>query len=140
MPQISLSVTDHEPMEFTGRRLVRVEGSRDPSSTGWRRYDLSVYTVEAGGFVAAIDFISTVPNEPNRSVVEAVDRLTDVEDFFFAFEPDELLPATIPNLSLSHRQELLQRLYANYDRQVKDVLNELHREASQPETTAPPRG
>ena len=132
MPQISLSTTGRDPLKFDGNLLVRVTSQRDQTVEGERGYDLYVYSRLKGGFVAAIDFVTTVDGEANQSVVETVDSLADVEDVFFAFEPEELLPPTLRSqLTPAQRQELLQRLYANYDKRVRDVLRQLRTQVSQ---------
>lgn len=135
MPQYSLSLPDRDPIVFHGDLLVRVESARDVAGDGERGYDLSVYSRDDGGYVAAIDFVTTVPLEENRGLIELVDTIADVEDFFFAFEPDELLPdLSRSGRTASDRQNVLQRLYAKYDQRVKDVLDQLR--SQQPTRTS----
>ncbi len=113
-----------KPYSFDGKLLASVQGNPVHSEDG--EYQLLVYRASTGTFVSVIEFVSPTAAERVLSLADEMDTLNDVEDFFFSFEPAELLPETLASLPGEERAALLGRLYLEFEQQVGILLRNLN--------------
>ncbi len=131
--QLVSRMPDRGNMEFVGEQLCQVSSRQDTTQRGSRLYDLSVYRTEQGLFVAVVDFQSAVADETGGLLAEELDSIKDVEDFYFAFEPDELVDERMRSqLDAEDLQSLLQRLYHLYEETVQDLMSQLAKTRATP--------
>lgn len=115
----------NEPLCFAGRQVVAVESAPCDTGTGERHLQLVVYRCDDGGLVAQIAYQSTVANEQPVSLAERLDSVTDAENFFFAFEPEEFVQRAGVQLPPKEHRLLTSELYARYETALREVLAEL---------------
>jgi len=115
--------TNGKVITFSGELIAR--SASDPISTtlGVRYFDLRVYKEAGAGYVPVIDFHSTCEGEANVTISERVDRSHDIENFYFVFEPCEVMPENVLKvMPTEQRQQLLKTILKLYDAQVNRVL------------------
>ncbi len=119
-------MSDRLTLDFVGELLSQVSSEKDTTERGTRHYELSVFRTEERLFVGAIFFRSTVEGEVGGSLAETLDSEKDVEDFFFAFEPDELVDKGMRSrLGAEDLADLLRRLYEHYEAAVQLLVSQL---------------
>jgi hypothetical protein len=126
MVRISIPRTDQTDLSFDGQLLACSMSERDDQG---RHYVVSTYQRDCDGaltYVPTIQFVSTLPSEASFTIAEVVEDPTDVQKFFYVFEPLEHLPCElVENMSARARQELTQQLFRIYDRAVAKTLTKL---------------
>lgn len=121
MESVKLVLSEEKKLLFSGERLFhsRSEDCVVGSETRW--FELSGFAREEGGFVPVICFHSK--GEPPVTIAERVDEYKDIENFFFVFEPSEMLDRK-PFMALSTKQRLRieKGLMGIYDTEVNKAL------------------
>ena len=119
-------IRNSKPYSFDGKLLANVKGNPVRVDDGEYRYHLLVYRASSGTFVSVIELLSPTAAEYVLSLADEMDTLNDVEDFFFSFEPAELLPDALVSLPGEKRAALLGRLYLEFEQQVGILLRNLN--------------
>ena len=126
MPHQSVERLNQPPLEFEGV-LLAAENAKPvvvmDAHTRW--FELSLYQCDDGGYVVGTRFMTTGEGEQSVATAERVDKVEDVENFFFAFEPDEYLQAARVQLAGEARTQLDAELYAGYEEKVREILTAL---------------
>ncbi len=90
MDEITLSYEHAREFRFIGRFIsdARHELSLDDGSI--RKFHVEVYAIQDGGFVLALKYESTNPDEKSAVWIEDVDNLNDIEGLLYVI-PGELV-------------------------------------------------
>jgi hypothetical protein len=120
MAQYELARFGYEPLRFQGEVVVRRASEPVVAPLGERFVELAVYRCDEGGYVAHLVYRSSVVGENEVSIAEQLDQVTDVQDFFFAFEPSEL--AKSAGVDEEVGSDLAAQLYARYESAAREIL------------------
>lgn len=116
---------DREIADAKGRLLVaRNTCGADPTEC-LRWLTLEVYETSKADFVAGIRFGTRVAGERCVGLFERLDRSADIEDFFFAFEPYELLGQAQLSVSQSEKSQIALNLYKRFERLLPEILSQV---------------
>ena len=146
MNEIILNTMDGDLVSFVGDLVCQTEGPVEFSDGIDRKFKLKLYAVESGGFVPSIEYLSDSPVERTGCIAEIVDLAKDIENFFFVFTPDELLPdsAGLPREEVEVRTRILACLRKTYESlnfnfldQVEAVVGEQATTEGEQATTEP---
>jgi len=91
MNEIVILSTDPTEFRFVGEVVHEAKWSATLDDELSRAFSLSLFAVEGGGFVAAVEFTSDVAMEGSSTIVEETDCLDDVEKFFYVFDIYEVI-------------------------------------------------
>lgn len=91
MKEILLNTLDDKPVSFVGELSNQAEANVEVADGTERRFVLRLYTLESGGFVPSIEYISNAPGEQTGCIAEIVDLVKDIENFFFVFVPEDMI-------------------------------------------------
>ena len=92
MTEVQLETIDSSPVNFIGRLTCETEGQVEFPDGLTRMFRLKLYSVDSGGFVPSIEYASESSDEQSGCIAEIVDEFKDIENFFFVFVPEDLLP------------------------------------------------
>ena len=127
MSEITINTMGAKPVSFVGKLATQKEGVVEFADGIQRRYLLKVYTIASGGFVPSIEYFSDASNEQTGCVAETVDLYKDIENFFFVFVPEEVLPKSkgLDRDAVGARQKLSTKLRKAYETLAFAFLDEL---------------
>jgi len=127
MNEITLNTMDGEVVSFVGDLVCQAEGCVEFSDGIDRNFGLKLYAIASGGFVPSIEYFSNSPMERTGCIAEIVDLAKDIENFFFVFTPEELLPdsAGLAQEEVETRTRLLNCLRKNYESLNFDFLDQV---------------
>ena len=130
MSEITINTMGAKPVSFVGQLATQKEGVVEFADGIPRRYLLKVYTIESGGFVPSIEYFSDASNEQTGCVAETVDLFKDIENFFFVFVPEEVLPESkgLDRDAIDARKKLSHKLRKAYETLAFAFLDELKEE------------
>ena len=121
--EVRIVPSDGKEMSFKGQLIAQATSERISTPLGDRWFDLRVYKVATTGFAPLIDFFSTCEGEESVTIAEHVDRAHDIENFYYVFEPCEVIPESVLKaLPVEERQRFTKLLLKLYDTQVNRVL------------------
>lgn len=122
LSNLSVERFEREPLRFNGQLLADVATVPIQDETGARFLKLALYETSESDFVAGIIFCTSVPGEVEVPLFERLDEAVNVEDFFFAFEPDELLQKAGMELPSERRQQIASELYRMYEIAARKIF------------------
>lgn len=123
MEDVRISPSNGKNLSFHGELIAEASHDRVPSPDGERWLNLRIYRRVDAGFVPVIEFHSTHVGEEDATIAEVVDSGHDVENFFYVFEPGELLAdKSLIAMPMEERQRLTGALLKLYDSVVNRVL------------------
>lgn len=115
MEDVRILMSNGKELSLQGDLLARARTNRS-GSIPERWFDLRVYRAADHGFVPVIEFGSTFENENAVTIAEVVDRSHDIENFFFVFEPSEVIADHVLDaMQVGDRQQLLRDTLSMYD-------------------------
>lgn len=121
--EIRIVPSSGKDISFKGELIAQATSNRSSTPLGERWFDLRVYKQVGQGFVPVIDFCSTCEGEPNVTIAEHVDRSHDIENFYYVFEPREvILESVLKAMPVADRQPYMKSILKLYDTQVSRVL------------------
>ena len=131
MKSFNIKRTDHSDLEFEGELLGRVNTPHHATPDGSRGYELAIYAKSGGGYVASVEYLSTVPPEVPVASADFVERAKDVENFFLVVEPCEFLSQDLlRQMPDDQRQRLQKALCQIYDGHLDIILKTVQEYAS----------
>lgn len=92
MNEISLQSGSQPELRFSGQLIAETKFDVDLGDEQRRGFDLRVYAIADGGFVSTLRYQSTSELENQIFWYEDMDQFKDVENFFFVFEANEIIP------------------------------------------------
>jgi len=127
METIQLRPTRGPERRFEGELLVHSVGDPDDKSTLGRCHDISIYRQsDAAQWAVCIEYKTQATSESPVTDVEVVDAAKDIELVLQMYQPNEYInPASMRNLYEEARKRIVKQLFLHYDRQVRDVLQQL---------------
>ena len=121
--EIRIVPSSGKDISFSGELIAHATSDRSNTPLGVRWFDLRVYKEVGQGFVPVIDFFSTYEGEQDVTIAEHVDRSHDIENFYYVFEPGEVIPESVLKLMpVEDRQRFMKPILKLYDTQVNRVL------------------
>ena len=118
---VTIRTDDERELAFSGKLIAEARRSKSVLSEGELWFHLEVWSNDAGGFVPVLRLF-TYDGKPTFTEAEQVDSMTDVENFFFVFEPSEVLPALLGRLNVDDTQRRSNQAYAAYEGRVNELL------------------
>ena len=112
-----------EPLEFDGELLC--QSKTTPVADGARWFQLEVYRTAKQHYVAVTRLCTQVDGERPVTYAEQLDEPTDVENFFFSFDPDEYLTRGNVAITGDERTQYTADLYSEFQMAVHEVLADL---------------
>lgn len=109
-----------EPLEFDGELLCQSKIS--PTAGGARWFQLEVLRTAAQDLVAVTRMCTQVDGEQSVTWAERLQNSTDVENFFFAFDPEEYLQRGNVAIAGDERDRYTADLYSEFEMAVHEVL------------------
>ena len=127
MQEFNIQTVGGEPITFTGQRIGRQEGNVEHPDPFERSIVLELYVTDRGGFVATKTYFSSNDVERAGCVAEKLDSAKEVENCFFVFVPDDLLPKTqtATREEQDLRKQLSVAIKAAFDKLTFAILNDL---------------
>lgn len=126
--QVIVRTTDERSVELSGA-VIAVAGRAQVAFAGgdlW--FHLQVWQTDGdNGFVPAIRAFLNDESDPLFVDAESVNSSTDVENFFFAFDPSEMVHNLIArSFSRESADRRVEGASAAYEKQVSKVLRQFH--------------
>lgn len=140
--EIQIVPTNGKEISFAGELIAHATSERTVTPSGERWFDLRVYKLVENGLVPVIEYHSSVDGEEKITIAERVDRSQDIENFFYVFEPCEVIPeAALKALPVEERQRLTNAILKQYDTQVNRALLQTkeHVTDDEPQISEPPK-
>lgn len=127
MEKFQLKRTRGPEISFVGELAIRLEGIRGDKDTLGRCHDISIYRKpESDQWVVCIEYQTSAPSEKAVTDAEVVDTDKDVELVLQMYEPNAYVNRdSLRTLYEEARKRIHKQLFSNYDRQVRDVLQQL---------------
>ncbi len=140
--EIQIVPTNGKEISFIGEVIAHATSEPTITSFGEHCFDLRIYKLVEHGLVPVIEYLSTVDGEENVTIAERVDRSHDIENFFYVFEPCEVISeSALKVLPIEERQRLKKTVLKHYDAQVNRILLQAkeHLTDDEPDVSAPPK-
>ena len=121
METVRIVINENRELVFVGEQVFLGRSDEFTTDAGTRWLELAVFARKDGGFAPVIFYRSTC--ESDVTIAEHVDAYKDVENFFYVFEPTEVLDEKkLMALPVEQRQRLTKTLTRLYDEQVNKAL------------------
>lgn len=121
--EIKIVPSNGKDITFKGELIAHATSDRSSTPLGDRWFDLRVYKEIGQGFVPVIHFFSTCEGEQDVTIAEHVDRSHDIENFYYVFEPGEVVPESVLKaMPVEDRQRFMKSILKLYDTQVNRVI------------------
>ncbi len=133
MQDIRITTTAKREIMFTGTAIAEAISEPVDFLGVGVSFRLRIWRKKDGGFAPSISVFVDEERQPRFIESEFVDTPTDVENFFFVFEPGEILDKLISGKTLNEeRSDPANRLYGVYERQVTELLAEFSAKIEHP--------
>jgi hypothetical protein len=133
MNDLSIKNSDDVELNFDGELIHQAESVVSLEDGRHRKFLVSAYAVEGGGYVSSIEYQTDCSQEKPVVIFEQTDVFEDVETFFYAFDVCELM-LPIKRLSLDEkadRERRTRKISQKFETMMFEFLDAAKRSAEE---------